>query len=79
MTCHREKGLTPWLTNEVGKQIGDARRAMDQHHAAFKRGGNARFTYGGRLCKQAFDRQAEVYGALTGREPPSIYDWEGSQ
>jgi hypothetical protein len=76
MTCHRERGLTPWLTNDVGAQIKTARDAMDCHCASFRRGGNHRFNYGGKLSKEAFDRQAQVYGALTGRDPPSIYDWE---
>ena len=75
MTCHREKGLTPWLTNEVGAKIKEARDAMDLLHAAFQRGGNHRCDFGGRYSRQAFDEWARTYGTLTGREPPSIHDW----
>jgi hypothetical protein len=49
---------------------------MDQLRTVFVRGGNHRFDYGGKICKEAFDVQAQVYGALTGRDAPSIYDWE---
>jgi hypothetical protein len=70
---HREKGLTPWLTNEVGARIGAARQSMDRLRHTFLTGDNRHGEYG-RNIREAFDRWAVTYGELTGREPPNIYD-----
>jgi hypothetical protein len=72
---HREKGLTPWLTNEVGASIQVARDAMSRLSVTFKQGDNRHGEYG-RNAMEAFDRWAKTYAELTGRDPPNIYDWE---
>ena len=71
---HKSKSQTPWLSNEIGREIKIALDNMEMCRTAYERGGNARYPNGGLTSKQEFYRWAEIYGRLSGRIGATIED-----